>query len=976
MSQIKKEDPEFQTTMLSEPKSRRSALKAIGSGMTVAALSGCVGIRKPKQLIKTYTKESDIIVPGEPTTFATSCNINGHVNGLTVTTHEGRPIKLDGHPHHPNNYGSSNAYIQAEIHQLYDPDRLKGHFSNQKPTQFNRIKKALSGIEKNESIAICHPPVRSLLEASLLKQIKARYPKGDFFEISPVNKDNQTTALLDATNTHSYLDYDYSSAKIVVSFDHDFLGNESDTLSSITKFIKYQNQFTFVSYSSSLTITDSKANAIINASIKSQEHTLIYIAQELAKTFGSAKAIKEINKHSFNKKHIDTKKTNELIKLLIDHRSQTIVSIGEIHSIEMHKIGLLINQLLNNINRSVRPIQLPKDLIRVQKFSSHASVIERLKQLIENKAIKTLISLDIDLSRFIPNVESSLKPINTFYLSTYKNRFTRLAAHVISKGHFLEEWDLLMSREGHISIQQPVIQPLYKSKSTIDILLALLNIPDSAYTYLKKEIRKRNLNETELKQKGLHKNPAENVSASIKGVSLTKNKDNESYGLILSVKPSYQLLDGKYTNNSWLLETPDPVTKLTWGNAFIISSKFAKKETLKTGDIIQIRLKTSDILKGPVIILPGQNSQTISLSYGYGKLTDSAFSNYGISADNLKSNANYDIASINKTNEFEALADTQMNHGLDEETLAASGIKSRIESILQIKTVEELNHSHKTHEPHSLFKELSYASEYQWGMSVDLNACIGCSACHVACQAENNIPIVGKEETQKGREMSWIRIDRYFIENDSNETTINYMPVACVHCENAPCEQVCPVNATVHDDEGLNVMTYNRCIGTRYCANNCPYKVRRFNFFDWHQKNPQSVKKDRIHLFDYFREPSKQTQKQFNPEVTVRMRGVMEKCSYCLQRISKAKINAKVNDDKSIIDKLQTACQQACPTNAIVFGDINNPSSDVSTKRKSKRRYDLLQYELNTKPRTIYLSKIKKNVWESQKTKETTYGYH
>ena len=287
-----------------------------------------------------------------------------------------------------------------------------------------------------------------------------------------------------------------------------------------------------------------------------------------------------------------------------------------------------------------------------------------------------------------------------------------------------------------------------------------------------------------------------------------------------------------------------------------------------------------------------------------------------------------------------------MNHGMDEESLAASGIKNRINKILQIKTEEEINHPHHSkHHIHSLFKELKYEGKYQWGMSIDLNSCLGCNACSVACQAENNIPVVGKKEVQRGREMSWIRIDRYYIENDAHETTVNFMPVACVHCENAPCEQVCPVNATVHDDEGLNVMTYNRCIGTRYCANNCPYKVRRFNYFDWHQKNPQSVKKDRIHLFDYFREPSKTAQQQFNPEVTIRMRGVMEKCTYCLQRISNAKIKAKNNNDQNEIDQLQTACQQACATNAIVFGDISNESSEVSKKEKIKD--DMIYYKLN-----------------------------
>ncbi|MGA0242048.1 MAG: 4Fe-4S dicluster domain-containing protein, partial [Candidatus Marinamargulisbacteria bacterium] len=496
--------------------------------------------------------------------------------------------------------------------------------------------------------------------------------------------------------------------------------------------------------------------------------------------------------------------------------------------------------------------------------------------------------------------------------------------------------------------------------------------PVSTYRYLTQKINQIGQSFYYLKKEGFIR--GKNKKLQIKTLSLEKNTalDNTRH---LTVVPSYQLYDGRYSNNAWLNETPDPVSKLTWGNAFYIGSSFAKENELATGNVIRIQLSNGVLVSGPVMILPGQNHESITVNYGFGQSNDGRFSGFGINVDALTPNKSYALTSITKTGETVTLADTQMNHGLDEEQLAASGIKNRIKKILQIKSVDEINHPHHdSHHIHSLFKEQDYKGTHQWGMSIDLNACLGCSACSISCQAENNIPVVGREQVIKGREMSWLRIDRYFMENDNNETTINFMPVACVHCENAPCEQVCPVNATVHDDEGLNVMTYNRCIGTRYCANNCPYKVRRFNFFDWHQTNPQAVKKDRIHLFDYFKQPAKSTQMQFNPDVTIRMRGVMEKCTYCLQRISQAKIKSKNTGSNEPITSLKTACQQSCATGAIVFGDIANKSSDVSKKRKSKRRYDLLQTELNTKPRTIYLVKVKRTVWDTEK--EAAHGHH
>ena len=902
--------------------------------------------------------------------------INDDVNGLLVTSHEGRPVKIDGNPNHPNTLGKSNGYIQSEIHQLYDPDRVKSHSIENTEASFEAIKNKLSSVNKDESFAIVLPKTYSLINQNLLSKLKAQFRKINIYYLNPVNNDKKNFAIKDATGSMGYTEYDFAKASLILNFNHDFLGREVNRISSLKDYVNAQSSFTRISYSNSLTVSDSKANSVINASILEQEHVIMYIANKLLKKYGDSFLTDSKDNLAFDKQFFDLEQAEKILSLLIKNRSKSIVSAGEIHSQRIHNIILLINTLLKNLNRT---LTLQPYLNSNSSFLNQLSFDESINELTEklnSGNISTILSFDVDLTRYINDL-NLFKKINIFYLSSYKTLFTKFSNTVISKSHFLEEWGLLGSKEGHISIQQPLIRPLYDSTSVTAILLHLLKSKQTPYDYLVRYLQQKNINFNRIKRSGVVKNRFKQNSLSLNFIQFNAPEESLTDALSLSVVPSYQILDGRYSNNSWLQENPDPISKLTWGNAFFISHNYAKQESLETGDVIKIKVNKETTLKGPVIILPGQNDKSITISYGYGNVIEGAFSGYGISTDKLLPNKNYKILSIVKQNEKETLADTQMNHGLDEETLAGSGIKNRINNILQIKTIEEINEPHHNkHHIHSLFKELEYKGKYQWGMSIDLNSCLGCGACSIACQAENNIPIVGKQEVIKGREMSWLRIDRYFIDNDAHETTINFMPVACVHCENAPCEQVCPVNATVHDDEGLNVMTYNRCIGTRYCANNCPYKVRRFNFFDWHQKNPQSVKKDRIHLFDYFKEPDTQTQKQFNPEVTIRMRGVMEKCTYCLQRISNAKISAKNNNDESYIKNLQTACQQACATDSIVFGNINDETSNVSKKRKSKRRYDLLQTELNTQPRTIYLAKIKKHVWSSAKKKENTHGYH
>lgn len=969
MSSINSHSAEFKTTMFSEPKSRRSVIKSISKGMTVAALSGCVPIRKPKQTIVTYTDEPTSIV-GEPTYYATSCEHSNGVNGVLVTTHEGRPIKLDGNPLFPENNGRSDAYIQAEVQQLYDPDRLKNNQIDGREVNRSAIRSRIAKTNDMQSLIVM-PNTHSIIHRNLLTQLTKR--GHDVVFVDPVNQDNQRQLIHDVTGQFGWFDFDFRATHFVVNFGHDFLGMGDLSIKSKAQYIEHQEKITMVSFSDSLTITDSKADSVLSTTIHDQAHAMIYIAKTIINRLGTSQDKRLISSLKYDASRIDVDRLDALATKLMSLLGHAIIMVGESHSSTIHRLGFLLNNVLKNVNNTLHVMGSWTDsLSSIHGFEDAVSTI---KKRLADSRVRRIVSIDVDLTRIIPDVASYLSGKEVIYVTPYENAWSKMANVVVSKTHFLEDWGVLQSKEGHICIQQPAIRPIYpESMATTDILLGLLNQSVTSYRHIVNVLKSRGVSLYQLKRDGFIKSTSPPNRLPIRRLPKVVSSNEWRSGMQLSVVPSYQMIDGRFSNNAWLNETPDPISKLTWGNALYVSHRFAKKNELVSGQVLDVTVDDRTI-SGPVLILPGQHDDTITVSYGHGKINNGVFSGHGINMDAFVPNRVYNVDSFRVTKDTVQLANVQMNHGLDEEALAAKGINDRIHSILQIKTMEEINHGHDHagHKAKSLFKEQQYKGANQWGMSIDLNACLGCNTCMVACQAENNIPVVGRDQVIKGREMSWIRIDRYFVQNDYDETTINFMPVACVHCENAPCEQVCPVNATVHDDEGLNVMTYNRCIGTRYCANNCPYKVRRFNFFDWHQTNPQSVKKDRIHLFDYFREPAKTAQMQFNPDVTVRMRGVMEKCTYCLQRISKAKIHAKNTNDTGPIDTLKTACQQACPTDAIVFGDIANKNSRVSQKRASKRRYDLLQYELNTKPRTVYLSKIKRSVWGANK--EMSHGH-
>ena len=569
---------------------------------------------------------------------------------------------------------------------------------------------------------------------------------------------------------------------------------------------------------------------------------------------------------------------------------------------------------------------------------------------------------DLDFANALSNVETVIG------LSVQSNETYAKAHWSIPGTHFLEAWGDARAANGAMSVVQPLIAPLFDSHSHVEVLNLVVNGTDlPGYEVVRETWQSAmNFGPAELEwRRVLHDGILADseltaINAPVDGLALKRRLDANPISSDSATKDNLEItftasnsaFDGRYVNNGWMQELPDPVTKLTWDNAALISMKLAKEIGVKNGDVVSLGFKDR-VVDAPVWILPGQADYSVAIELGFGRAQAGRVGdNVGFNAYALRTSDAQDYGvglQITASGGTYNLVSTQDHFALDQ--IDESRQLFRQASLEEYKDnpdfateTDQYPHldsiKHENGRYQSSWNEHKYDTGYQWGMAIDLNNCTGCNACTVACQSENNIPIVGKEEVDRGREMHWIRLDRYFEGEDFDNPKMVYQPVACQQCEMAPCEQVCPVAATVHDDEGLNSMVYNRCIGTRYCANNCPYKVRRFNFYNYTKDTPEIV------------------QMASNPNVTVRFRGVMEKCTYCVQRINEGKYAAKKSGEPLADGAIQTACQQTCPTDAIVFGDINNPDSMVSKIKQQNKNYEMLS-ELNLRTRTTFLAKLR-----------------
>ena len=931
--------------------SRRNFMSLISASVALAGLTAC---RKPAEKIIPYVKAPEDIIPGIPKYYATTFPFQSNAYGVVVESHEGRPTKIEGNPLHPGSKGGTNIHMQAAILEMYDPDRPQEITQNGSKKTWSAFMDSWQSLypelrsAKGKGLAVLSESFSSPTLFRLKNKFRSTFPRAQWVTYEPVADDAIVSGFQMATGAKALPRYHMSKARVIAAFDADFIQNEGENVINIREFAEGRDPDGEMSrlyvIEPGLTATGGMADHRLAAGGYRTGVLLAGLANILGITSADEKlpvTISDKEQHWLEVLAADLNK----------NKGRSLIIAGRRQPAWVHALTYILNDRLMNNGTTCEWFPL------TDKTVSDAESLAVLAESIKNKEITKLIILggnpvyntavDINFSSLLKNVPTSI------HVSYHKNETSLQTTWHLPRTHFLESWGDARAIDGSLSIIQPLIAPLFDDcRSLIEVLSLLTTgtegdgyeevrltwkdqLPASGFEkQWRKILHDGILSGSALKP--LRIKPQHGFPESIAAGILSQSEKKETV-LELAFQASPALFDGRFANNAWLQELPDSISKLAWDNAALMGTITAKKMNLENEDLIILRHETRKLIL-PVWIIPGHAENCITVHLGYGRTAAGRIGNeIGSNAYPMRTGSNpYFIRgiTISQTGQKYALASTQDHGSMEGRPLVREG------SLDRYHEHPEFAREMVEHQPLvSLWKDHSYAVGYQWGMAIDLNKCVGCNTCVIACQSENNVPIVGKEQVRNGREMHWMRLDRYY-SGDDDEIEVVVQPVACQQCENAPCEQVCPVAATVHDKEGLNVMTYNRCIGTRYCSNNCPYKVRRFNFFNYTKDLPEIVQLGQ------------------NPDVTIRSRGVMEKCTYCLQRINEAKIAAK-NAGREIQDgEFQTACQQACPANAIVFGNINDAESEITKQKKSNRNYIMLE-ELNIRPRTSYLAKIR-----------------
>jgi MoCo/4Fe-4S cofactor protein with predicted Tat translocation signal len=945
--------------VLDTPVSRRGFLRVMGASLALAGLNACT--RQPTEKIVPYVKQPEQIVPGEPLYFASAFVLGGYATGVLVESHLGRPTKVEGNPEHPSSRGATDSLAQASLLDLYDPDRSQVVSLAGEIRPWSAFVEAMSEERKElartggKGLRILTETVTSPTLAAQLRDIQVRYPKARWHQYEAVNDDSARRAAVIAFGENVDTRYALEKADVIVSLDADFLGHGPARVRLAREFADRRrvsaadtaraDMNRLYAIEPTLSTTGAKADHRLRLSAGDVEAFARHLAVRLGLPGGM---------DSHEAPYRDW--LGALVRDLKAHRGRSAVIPGALQSPAVHVLAHAINRALDNVGATVfytEPV-VAEPVVQMESLS-------RLVAEMKAEQVSTLLILggnprhtaptDLAFARALAKVKT------TVHLTTDFDETSQACTWHVAQAHTLESWGDARSEDGTATIIQPLVEPLYDGRTTHELLALLLEDgPKGAYDIVRSHWQahrqaagtsgSEGQDFEAFWRKSLHDGVVAGTAARARDVAL--NEDWQSRIAPLStlvpgersvevdVRPDAHLYDGRFANNAWLQELPKPVTLLTWDNAICLSPVLAAELGVENGRVLEVTA-AGKIVRGPAWILPGQAERTVTVTVGYGRWKVGrvgkkvGFNAYPFRTERSPWRAIGEIRVMDETRE---LATTQSHGSMEGRHVVREGTLERFRK--KPDFVREFEHIPT--EGTSMFPEHPYEG-YAWGMVIDLAACIGCNACTIACQAENNIAVVGKEQVLNGREMHWIRVDRYF-EGSLDDPSVVHQPVPCMHCENAPCELVCPVNATVHDDEGLNAMVYNRCVGTRYCANNCPYKVRRYNFLLYSDWETEQLKLGR------------------NPDVTVRSRGVMEKCSYCTQRINEVRIEAK-RDDRSIRDgEIETACQQACPAEAISFGDLNDAESKVSRARKDPRNYSLLG-ELGTKPRTTYLAALR-----------------
>ncbi len=937
---------------------RRNFLKLMGASLALGGLAACT--RQPTEHIMPYIRQPEELIPGRPLFFATAMTLGGVASGVLAESHEGRPTKIEGNPEHPATLGAADAFMQASVLQLYDPDRMQTLVFGGETRAWGDFYQALSGIlqgqgaKRGGGIRILTETITSPTIADQLKKIQMLYPAAKWHQWEPAgphsSRGGAAQAFGQPTNTY----YNVGAADVIVSLDADFLASGPASFRYARQFAARRRVRGDQTVMNRLyvaepmpTPTGTKADHRLPLRAGDIEE----FAWALATALGTASGPRSGDNADIYKW------VGAIGRDLQNHKGASLVIAGEYQPPSVHALAHAMNASLGNVGKTV----FYTDPIEVNPVDQVAS-LQELVQDLDSGAVDLLLVLGGN-PVFNAPVELGFKDRMRkaklrVHLSLNHDETSEACQWNLPEAHYLETWGDARAFDGTVTIQQPLIEPLYGGRSVLQVLNMLTDNPLLSPYELVKGYWTAQHKGTDFEswwRRALHdgivpdtalppKTPA--VRPGAMGTAPASRRLGGAMEVVF--RPDPTIYDGRFANNGWLQELPKPVTKLTWDNAAIMSPADAQRLGVvwenaidpETEGVPMVQLTYQGrSIKAPVFVQPGHANGSITLHLGYGRThggraaVGMGFNPYGFrTAKALWQDGGLEARKISDRYYF---ATTQNQHVLDTRRHVY-----RHASIEEYKKNPEAPHEGAEMPPRelTLYPEYKYEG-YAWGMAIDLTACTGCGACVTACQAENNIAVVGKDQVRRGRNMQWLRVDTYY-NGDPNNPGLYNQPVPCMQCENAPCELVCPVQATVHSAEGLNDMVYNRCVGTRYCSNNCPYKVRRFNFY----------------LFQDFETPSLKLLR--NPDVTVRSRGVMEKCTYCVQRINSAKIDSE-RENRSVRDgEIQTACQATCPTEAIIFGNINDTNSRVAKMKAEKLNYGMLA-DLNTRPRTTYLASLR-----------------
>jgi molybdopterin-containing oxidoreductase family iron-sulfur binding subunit len=992
---LHREFPE-QASEWNDPKGRREFLKLMSASLALAGVTACT--RQPQEEIIPYVRQPENVVPGRPLFFASSVIHGGYARPVLVESHMGRPTKIEGNPEHPASLGAADIFTQAEILRLYDPDRAKIVTERAQVRSWgNFLTAAQQGLSQQKAkggagLRFLTGPITSPSLANLMAAILRENPQARWHQFDPTG----TQGL--GPNARAV--YHFDKADVVVSLDADFINCGPGS-------VRYQRDFSarrrvmddrkeinrLYAIESTPTLTGAKADHRLPVRASEIEA----IARELSSSLGSTGSPQVGSTGSAQGASVPRPSAPEIakwvaaiVKDLQAHRGRSLVIAGDCQPAAVHQIARQMNEALGNAGATVTYVAD----VEAMPTDRYASLAE-LARAMEAGQVEMLVIIGGNPAFAAPGdlafAERMAKVPFVAYHGLYVDETAHLSHWNLPAAHPLETWNDARAYDGTVTLAQPLIEPLYEGRSEHEVLALFtsqadrravqivkdywtgayssgewtITAPDgeffpSAEAFWRRALHDGFIPGTALTAGG-QATPFVVPAMASTAIPDTPNPEPPAPspdprapspqppapssvgegGLEIIFRPDPTIWDGSWANNGWLQELPKPLSKITWDPSAWISLQLAEKYGLENHDMIELRYR-GQTMKLPVWIMAGQPAESVTVFFGYGRTMAGRVGNASEQARQFNA---YRLRTsdapwfgqgleIAKTGERYMLATTQDHQVMEER------------APVRLAAIDEYRKDPAViaHQAHAFPKTLTLYPEhvydgYKWGMAIDLTTCTGCSACTIACVAENNIPVVGKEQVLRGREMHWIRVDHYFT-GDWNSPQTYHQPVPCMHCESAPCEVVCPVAATAHSSEGLNDMVYNRCVGTRYCSNNCPYKVRRFNFLeyaDWYTTTLEPMR---------------------NPDVTVRSRGIMEKCTYCVQRINQARIDAKREERKIRDGEIVTACQATCPADAIVFGDLNDPNSRVNQLKAQQRNYGVLE-DLNTRPRTTYLAAIR-----------------